>query len=157
MALTRCTRKPTTHGFAALACIFVSLGIGLSPALADDARMRGTKAPIESQGAERAGIDDNPLRGTVLGFAAPKLSSADRLATLEAIQLVLDEVGDGSSYLWHRQHGRLSGLIRAESSFYGPAEAVCRRLRVTLMYGPQTKTMKTVACRGTDGRWSFDG
>ncbi len=156
MALTRRPRKSTTAGFAALTCLLLGL-ISEIAAAADSTTMRGTQGPVASKRIERSGIEDGQLRGTVLGFRVPKLSFADGVATLEAIQLVLDEVGDGGSYLWHRQHGRLSGLIRAEASFYGPTQAVCRKLRVTLMYGAQTRTVKTVACRGADGRWSFDG
>ncbi|MEL6299313.1 MAG: hypothetical protein AAFV26_04090 [Pseudomonadota bacterium] len=115
--------------------------------------LRGTQTPATAQDPAAT----NPLRGTVLGFAVPKLSAADRLATLEAVQLVLTEVGDGASYLWHRRHGRLSGLIKAERSFRNAAGTICRRLRVTLMSGPKSRSIRATACRSDDGRWSFDG
>ena len=46
------------------------------------------------------------------GAIAPvdQLDARDEVAALERIQYALSEVGDGSTYVWKRWHGRLSGI-----------------------------------------------
>ena len=43
------------------------------------------------------------------------LDEYDEIAALEAIRVALTEVGDGTTYVWHRQHGRLSGIVQPTS------------------------------------------
>ena len=45
------------------------------------------------------------------------LDENDEIAALEAIRVALTEVGDGGTYVWHRQHGRLSGIVQPTLRF----------------------------------------
>jgi hypothetical protein len=85
------------------------------------------------------------------------LDETDEVAALESVQLALSEVGDGSTYVWHRGHGRLSGIVQPTSSFRDAAGAVCRHVVVMLTAGPDTKKTEGIACRLADGRWQLEG
>ena len=56
------------------------------------------------------------------------LDENDEIAALEAIRVALTEVGDGGTYVWHREHGRLSGIVQPTASFKDPAGRVCRHI-----------------------------
>ena len=62
----------------------------------------------------------------------PSFDASDEVAALEAMQLALSEVGDGSTYVWHRTGGRLSGIVRPTTSFKGEAGRVCRHVVLLL-------------------------
>ena len=78
------------------------------------------------------------------------------LAALESVQLALTEVADGSSYVWHRSHGRLSGLVKPLSSFKDTRGAVCRHAVVVLSGVEATKRTEIVACRLPTGIWQLE-
>lgn len=86
-----------------------------------------------------------------------QLDEADEVAALESVQLALSEVGDGASYVWHRRHGRLSGIVQPTSSFKGAGGGVCRHIVVMLSAGTETKKTEGIACRLADGRWQLEG
>ncbi|HVZ04238.1 hypothetical protein [Hyphomicrobium sp.] len=86
----------------------------------------------------------------------PALNEIDEIAALEKVQLALTEVADGSSYIWHRNHGRLSGLIRPVSSFKDTTGAVCRHAVVVLSDVKITKRTEIVACRLPTGIWQLE-
>jgi surface antigen len=91
-------------------------------------------------------------------IAAPReLDVKDEIAALERIQFALSEVGDGTSYVWRRWHGRLAGVVRPTSSFKDPSGKVCRHLVVLLTTGKRTSKMEGVACRLPSGRWQLEG
>lgn len=81
----------------------------------------------------------------------------DEIAALETVQLALNEVGDGSTYVWHRYHGRLSGVITPTSSFKSDSGQVCRHLIVVLTSGSHSQRSEGVACRLTSGQWQLQG
>lgn len=85
------------------------------------------------------------------------LDSSDELATLAAVQFALSEVADGSTFQWHRAHGKLSGLFEPTSSFKDGAGHVCRYLRITLFSGLVSRKVEGVACRTAKGVWQLDG
>lgn len=85
------------------------------------------------------------------------LDEADEVAALESVQLALSEVGDGASYVWHRRHGRLSGIVQPTTSFKDAGGGVCRHVVVLLSAGTETKKTEGIACRLPDGRWQLDG
>jgi len=87
----------------------------------------------------------------------PFLDENDEIAALEAIRVALSEVGDGASYVWHRQHGRLSGVVQPTSSFKDQAGRICRHIRLVLTTGHQTGRIEGIACRLANGRWQLDG
>jgi hypothetical protein len=85
------------------------------------------------------------------------LDDSDEIAALDAIRIALSEVGDGSSYVWHRSNGRLSGVIQPTSSFKDSAGRVCRHLVLILTTGLRTGRIEGVACRAQDGVWQLEG
>jgi len=103
--------------------------------------------------------DGAPREVTPESFEAlrAKLEPDDPLAVLEAVGYALAEVGDGSTYIWHRTDGPLMGHVHMISTFRGDAGAVCRRLAVTLMLGQTFRPANAVACRDGDGKWVLGG
>lgn len=92
-----------------------------------------------------------------LAAIPPPLDLADEIAVLESVQLALTRVADGSSYVWHRSHGRLSGVVRPTSSFKDARGQVCRHLTVVLNSLDTTKRTEAIACRLDNGIWQIDG
>jgi hypothetical protein len=87
----------------------------------------------------------------------PLLDGRDEAAALEAVQLALTEVGDGSTYVWYRHGGRLSGLVQPTQSFKDALGRVCRHIVVTLNDASRSKRTEGIACRLSDGGWELDG
>jgi hypothetical protein len=92
-----------------------------------------------------------------LAEAKPQLDLTDELATLEAVHLALTEVGDGSSYVWHRRDGWLSGIVKPTASFKDARGRVCRHIELSLAAGEHKGRTEGVACRLEDGRWALEG
>lgn len=88
---------------------------------------------------------------------SPDLNDGDEIATLDAIRVALTEVGDGSTYVWHHNHGRLSGVIQPTGSFKDASGRVCRHLVLVLTTGFRSGRVEGIACRLTDGRWQLEG
>ena len=84
------------------------------------------------------------------------LDQNDEYAALESVQLALTEVADGSSYIWHRSHGRLSGIVKPLSSFKDTHGSVCRHAVVVLSGVEATKRTEIVACRLSTGIWQLE-
>jgi hypothetical protein len=90
-------------------------------------------------------------------FADHSLDSSDEIATLEAIGMALTQTGDGSSFVWHRNNGRLSGVVHPTLSFKDAAGRVCRHIVLVLTTGYRSGRVEGVACRLADGRWQLEG
>lgn len=88
---------------------------------------------------------------------APYLDATDELVALESVHVALSEVADGSSYVWHRSHGRLSGLVRPVRSFKDAAGRVCRYVFVMLNGLDGAERTEGVACRLPTGVWQLEG
>ncbi len=84
------------------------------------------------------------------------LDRDDEYAALESVQFALTEVADGSSYVWHRAHGRLSGVVKPVSSFKDTHGSVCRHAVVSLSGVDVTKQTEIVACRLPTGIWQLE-
>jgi surface antigen len=84
------------------------------------------------------------------------LDQTDEYAALESVQFALTEVADGSSYVWHRAHGRLSGVVKPLSSFKDTHGSVCRHAVVVLSGVEATKRTEIVACRLPTGIWQLE-
>lgn len=84
------------------------------------------------------------------------LNEGDRVAALENVQYALSELGDGASYVWHRRHGKLSGVIQPTQSFLDSKGRVCRHVIVLLSAGEKSGKTEAVACRLENGVWRFD-
>lgn len=87
---------------------------------------------------------------------AAALNESDEIAALESVQLALTEIADGSSYIWHRNHGRLSGIVKPVSSFKDAKGSVCRYAVVVLSNPDTTKRTEIVACRLPTGIWQLE-
>jgi hypothetical protein len=98
----------------------------------------------------------NPARSKLANFA-PDLDESDEIAALSAIGRALREVADGSSYVWYRWHGRLSGVVHPTVSFADAAGRRCRHVVVILTTGLRTGRIEGIACRLEDGNWSLEG
>lgn len=113
--------------------------------------------PIDANpGASEPGPHFRVMPGTT-ARAPFKLDEADEIATLEAIRYALTEVGDGGSYVWYREHGRLNGLVNPTSSFKDGKGRVCRHIVLIMSAGAQSSRIEGVACRDGDGRWLLEG
>ena len=86
-----------------------------------------------------------------------QLDENDEIAALDAIRHALVEVADGSAYVWHRYHGRLSGVIQPTASFKDAAGNVCRHIITLLTTGQSSRQVEGIACRLPDGNWQLDG
>lgn len=95
-------------------------------------------------------------RPKLAGLNTP-LDEADENAALESLQFALSEVADGSSYVWHRSHGRLSGIVKPIGSFKGKQGAVCRTILVVLNSAEHSKKTQAIACRLRTGVWQLEG
>lgn len=80
---------------------------------------------------------------------------ADERAALQALQFALNEVGDGSTFVWHRKKGVLSGKIRPTAVFVDDNERLCRHLVFSLSAGDRTSTIEGIACRTESGLWKL--
>jgi hypothetical protein len=85
------------------------------------------------------------------------LDETDEIAALESVQFALTEVGDGASYIWHRNNGRLSGMVQPVTSFKDDHGQVCRHVVVILTTGAVSKKAEGVACRLSSGQWKLEG
>lgn len=92
-----------------------------------------------------------------LAALPPPLDVDDEIAALESVQIALSKVADGSSYVWHRSHGRLSGVVRPTSSFKDTKGQVCRHITVVLNTQDETRRTETTACRLNTGIWQLEG
>lgn len=92
-----------------------------------------------------------------LAEARPALDGSDETAALEAVQVALSEVGDGSTYVWQRRGGRISGLVQPTTSFKDAKGRVCRHLVITLASGAYSRKAEGIACRLDDGVWQLEG
>ena len=101
----------------------------------------------------------NPQRQPRPKFAEARaaLDITDELAALQAIQIGLTEIGDATTFAWHRNHGRLRGTVRPTSSFVDSQGRVCRHIVVTLASGRYARTAEGIACRLGDGSWTLEG
>ena len=84
-------------------------------------------------------------------------ANRDEIGTLSAIGYALREVADGSTYVWHRWHGRLSGVVHPTVTFEDAAGRICRHVVVILTTGVRTGRIEGIACRMDDGNWALEG
>jgi surface antigen len=135
----------TISAFVCAAAILLSSDFALagesSAAPAQAERPSGTpKFAVQPQSASKVMLDET-----------------DQIAALESVQFALTEVGDGASYIWHRNNGRLSGLVQPTGSFKGMTGEVCRHVMVMLTSGTRSKKTEGVACRLPSGQWRLEG
>ncbi|MBU2580999.1 MAG: hypothetical protein KJ622_04695 [Alphaproteobacteria bacterium] len=118
--------------------IFATMAVGLVAV----ASILMTSAPLGAQDGSRS----RPV----------SLGADDRAAALESVQFALAELGDGASYVWHRGHGKLSGVVQPTQSFVDGKGRVCRHVVVLLSAGEKSRKTEAIACRLENGVWRFD-
>ena len=69
-----------------------------------------------------------PRREVPLKELKSRLTDADLTAALQAMSVVLSEIGDGTTYVWGRPMRRLRGLITPLSSFRNAEGQICRHV-----------------------------
>jgi hypothetical protein len=87
----------------------------------------------------------------------PVFDISDEIATLEAVGFALSQIGDGSSYVWHRRNGRLSGIVHPTASFKDTTGKVCRHIVLELSSGDFARRTEGIACRLHTGVWQLEG
>jgi len=85
------------------------------------------------------------------------LDESDEIAALESIEIGLSRMDDGNPFVWRRQNGRLSGIVRPTISFRNAEGALCRHVTVLLTTGYRTATAEGIACRLPNRRWVLEG
>ncbi|OYW54377.1 MAG: hypothetical protein B7Y80_10570 [Hyphomicrobium sp. 32-62-53] len=85
------------------------------------------------------------------------LDAGDEIAALSSVQHALSATADGATYVWHRNNGRLSGLVKPTSSFKNVEGTICRHVVVMMTTGDKTRKAEGVACRDALGVWSLEG
>lgn len=124
-------------GFAFAATILMHPGLVLA----------GEPAPAASRGAE-ASLGEPEFKA--------RLDDNDEIAAMEALRIALSEVADGSTFVWHRRNGRISGIFQPTTSFKDAAGKICRHLKITLTSGSISRAKEGIACR-EDGVWHLEG
>jgi hypothetical protein len=146
-----------------LRAIAISLAIAiLAPLLSSQKHAALADGALETPAAKRERRADTSLDSQrPTGFAAPApslvLDESDETATLHAIHIALQTVGDGGAYVWHRGHGLLDGMIRPTTSFKGANGQVCRHIIIRLNSGRYSREVEGIACQDASGRWSLSG
>ena len=74
-----------------------------------------------------------------------------------SVQRARPATADGATYVWHRNNGRLSGLVKPTSSFKNVEGTICRHVVVMMTTGDKTRKAEGVACRDALGVWSLEG
>jgi surface antigen len=85
------------------------------------------------------------------------LDQSDRQAAYQALQLALDELGDGVTLVWKRPARGHVGKIKPVSAFRDDKGRVCRHLLYSLSLGGYEKEIEGNACREADGSWALAG
>ena len=86
-----------------------------------------------------------------------KLDGSDRKAAAQALQLAMNELGDGVTLVWRRPEHALEGRVKPISAFRDEHGKVCRHLVYSLSLGGYSREIEGVACRELDGSWSLAG
>ncbi len=146
--------------FALIASIYVSSDFAQAAEAIDISKPPQISAPPVSQSQPGCscpnGGNQKSLKPKFADLKLP-LDEADEIAALESVQFALTEVADGSSYIWHRSNGRLSGVVKPLTSFKDTHGSICRHVLVVLNSTDLTKKTETVACRLASGIWELDG
>lgn len=126
-------------------------------------RAPATPAPQPDQRSGGAGCtcptENRPSLWPRPKFADLKseLDESDQVAALESLQVALSETSDGGSFVWHRNNGRISGVVQPTTSFKDEDGQVCRHIHVMLTSGTVSKKTEGIACRLPSGQWQLEG
>ena len=139
------------HPIVGLAAILAVLALLPPTVRADDSATSGQTCAPSGKAAQRSLVPEPGVQ------VRPLFDARDEAAALEAVTVALTEVGDGSTYVWYRHGGRLSGLVQPTQTFKDSLGRVCRHIVVTLNDASRSKSAEGIACRLSDGGWDLDG
>lgn len=136
--------------------------IVISPEFAFAADPKAAPASPPQQDTSKGGTctcpsESSPWVRPKFAGLEPRLNDDDHLAALESVQYALTETADGATYVWHRHHGRLSGLVQPTSSFKDSSGHVCRHIIVMLSSAQASRKTEGIACRMDGGIWRLEG
>lgn len=147
--------------FAFCVATLAASSVWPEPARADAPALRPTlTGPAAHPSAPDDGasiMPDLPAPTALRPSFAPAFSRMDRTAALESVQLALSRVADGATYVWHRGHGRLGGVVHPTRSYRDDNGRVCREFTVMYASGTLSAKTRTHACRLDNGIWSIEG
>lgn len=145
-------------GFAAAAAFLVCIVLlGPDVAFAGEPKSQaGSQASPPCNCADQSGRTSPAVSPDAPTDIRGSLDHYDQLAVIQAMHLALTEIGDGASYVWHRSHGRLSGIVQINGT-YKSGGNLCRRMTVMLTAGTETRRISTTACRLADRSWQIVG
>ena len=86
-----------------------------------------------------------------------RLNDGDRLAALRALHYALQEVPDGTTFVWRRKKSPLKGFVRPTAAFRNADGLVCRHIIYGLAVASYVKRIEGIACRDRDGVWAILG
>ncbi len=85
------------------------------------------------------------------------LDQSDRTIAFQALQMALNELGDGVTLKWRRPSSQLSGRLKPVTAFRDDQGRVCRQVVYSLARGDQKNEAQGIACRAQNGRWVITG
>lgn len=138
--------------------IFVAALLLVSPSHAEDGHLEANldkNAEVKGSAPWSYSLQVEPAAQQRLTYRDLKdrLDRNDFLAALKAMNVALDEVGDGSTFVWRRKNHGLKGAIKPFAAYQAADGRICRKMVFSLFLGGYEKSIKSVACRGSDGRW----
>jgi len=136
--------------FALVVAIFLSTGDVLANSGASGSSCSCPESSSRQQKPKFADSRSHPDDGS-------PLDAGDEVAALSSVQHGLSATADGSTYIWHRNNGRLSGLVQPTSSFKNVDGAICRHVVVMMTTGVKNRKTEGIACRQANGVWSLEG
>lgn len=98
-----------------------------------------------------------PLPASLPPGARANVEPGDEIAALSAVEIALTQAGDGSTYVWRRGNGRLSGAIRPTRTFRDADGRMCRHVEMSLNVAGHVRRTEGIACRDADGVWALEG
>ena len=102
---------------------------------------------------------DNEVQDLPNGGAKTQLSQlltdSDRQVAFDALNIALNEAGDGTTIVWRNPETGVKGTVTPSSAFHGPGGLVCRQLVYAVALGENVRRIDGTACRGNDGRWEL--
>ncbi|MGD9785708.1 MAG: RT0821/Lpp0805 family surface protein [Hyphomicrobiaceae bacterium] len=150
--------RPSSSLFPVLATAFTGLVVTLAIFMVPNLAAAGeADSDTGSATCTCPPNDAKPWSRPKFADLRPSLDVSDEIAALESVQLALSQVGDGSTYVWHRYHGRLSGVVTPTTSFKDSSGAICRHVVVVLTAGTLTRRSEGIACRLQSGQWQLQG
>ncbi|RMF04248.1 MAG: hypothetical protein D6773_06670 [Alphaproteobacteria bacterium] len=109
------------------------------------------------QKAETAPIVPLPTRSPMVMHSfqelRARLDKGDKITALHALQLALNQVGDGAVFTWTKNSKGLKGIIKPTAAFRNADGQICRHVIYALALGPYRKQIEFIACREAAGRW----